>query len=50
MPPQLLLTEPSWEAALKAEFRKPYFVKLEAFLEQEAQGHKIYPDPENIFR
>ena len=47
---QLLLTEPSWSAALASEFSKPYFKRLEAFLEMEAQSANIYPAPENIFR
>ena len=47
---QLLLTEPSWGAALASEFSKPYFKKLEAFLEAEAKTCNIFPAPENIFR
>ena len=47
---QLLLTEPSWAAALASEFSKPYFRKLEAFLEAEAKTCNIFPAPENIFR
>lgn len=41
---------PSWHKALAAEFEKPYFVALKAFLQSEKQaGHTIYPPGKLIF-
>jgi uracil-DNA glycosylase len=42
--------EPSWKEVLKAEFDKPYFRSLIAFLKQEkAEGQTIYPPGKLIF-
>jgi uracil-DNA glycosylase len=42
--------EPSWKAALKAEFGKEYFEKLTAFVRSEYLKNKIYPKPADIFK
>ena len=47
---QHLLTEESWKAALSSEFSKPYFKKLEAFLQGEWAQHQVFPAREHIFR
>ena len=39
----------SWVPILENEFRKPYFSKLDAFLEREASSKKIFPPRELIF-
>ncbi|MEI6410302.1 MAG: uracil-DNA glycosylase [Bacteroidota bacterium] len=42
--------EPSWKAALAAEFEKPYFAEIKAFLVQEKQaGKTIFPPGPLIF-
>ncbi len=42
--------EPGWYEALKAEFEKPYFERLAAFLRSEkAKGKVIYPPGARIF-
>ena len=42
--------DPSWKQALEAEFSKPYFAKLIAFLKEEKQAGKlIYPAGPKIF-
>ena len=42
--------EPSWKAALREEFDKPYMAQLREFLRQEhAQGKEIYPPGPMIF-
>lgn len=42
--------EASWKRALAAEFEKPYFQQLRAFLQAEkAAGHTIYPPGKLIF-
>jgi len=41
----------SWAPVLKDELKKPYLVRLKAFLAQERfAGHTIYPSEKNIFR
>ncbi len=39
----------NWANLLKDELNKPYFKKLQAFLEEEYSTHTIYPAMENIF-
>lgn len=39
----------SWAEILKDEFQKPYFKKLQSFLEEEYSTRTIYPAMENIF-
>ena len=42
--------EPSWKAALRAEFDQPYMQQLREFLRQEyAAGKEIYPPGPLIF-
>ncbi|KAI9227478.1 MAG: uracil-DNA glycosylase-like protein [Piptocephalis tieghemiana] len=42
--------DPSWRKALMAEFKKPYFIKLKAFLAKELQGqHKIFPPLVDVY-
>ncbi len=45
---QTLLT-PSWNKELIAEFEKPYFQALEAFLDEELKTQMIYPSKSLIF-
>ena len=42
--------ETSWKKALSAEFEKPYFKELAAFVREEYRKGKIYPAPKHIFR
>jgi uracil-DNA glycosylase len=42
--------DPSWREALGEEFKKPYFAEVTAFVKEEYQNKKIYPQPKNIFR
>lgn len=47
---QTLLTQPSWQEALKDEWKKPYMQELEAFLEQEmVEGNSILPPKPHWF-
>ncbi len=39
----------SWQTVLAAEFDKPYFQKLEAFLAEERQNQIIYPPEAEVF-
>ncbi|XP_041078635.1 uracil-DNA glycosylase-like isoform X2 [Polyodon spathula] len=39
----------SWRKALSAEFAKPYFVRLMAFVAEEQRRHTIYPPMQQIF-
>jgi uracil-DNA glycosylase len=41
--------EPSWKAALKDEFEKPYFVELTQFVKTSYQTQTVYPPPKLIF-
>eukprot|EP01095_Lingulamoeba_sp_RSL-Kostka_P013808 TRINITY_DN5813_c0_g1_i2.p1 TRINITY_DN5813_c0_g1~~TRINITY_DN5813_c0_g1_i2.p1 ORF type:complete len:224 (+),score=54.21 TRINITY_DN5813_c0_g1_i2:82-753(+) len=43
------LTSESWIECLKKEFTKPYFIKLDKFIDTEYQNNIIYPEKENIF-
>jgi len=48
--PILPLLESSWQQMLDAEFHKPYFQKLEDFLQHEYDGGQvIYPENKDIF-
>jgi uracil-DNA glycosylase len=40
----------TWRKAVGAELRKPYFRELEAFLEREAQEHRVLPEGGRVFR
>ena len=44
-----LLQEPEWHTALSAEFEKPYWLELEAFLADAYQADNVYPPSEQIF-
>lgn len=39
----------SWANVLREEFEKPYFKKLQEFLEEEYSTHTVYPAMENVF-
>lgn len=39
----------NWANLLQEEFEKPYFKKLQAFLEEEYSKYDVYPKMENIF-
>ncbi|RXQ87760.1 uracil-DNA glycosylase [Ancylomarina salipaludis] len=39
-----------WKAQLESEFEKPYFKKLERFVDDEYQNNEIYPPQNLIFR
>lgn len=41
--------EPSWQAKLGAEFAKPYFQSLSAFVKEDIKQHKIFPPGSLIF-
>lgn len=41
---------PSWEVFVKAEFEKPYFKELSAFLAQAYQERRIFPRKAQVFR
>ncbi|MGA2655772.1 MAG: uracil-DNA glycosylase, partial [Gammaproteobacteria bacterium] len=50
MKPILPPLEPSWQQMLDAEFHKPYFQKLQDFLQHEYEsGQVIYPENKDIF-
>jgi uracil-DNA glycosylase len=38
-----------WTRELAAEFGRPYFRRLSAYLERQRRGHTIYPDPALTF-
>lgn len=40
---------PSWSAILEDEYKRPYFISLQSFVEQEYKTQKIYPEKEKIF-
>lgn len=44
------LVPASWQDVLKGQFDKPYWGKLEAFLEEEMASQTVYPPKEDIFR
>ncbi|NXK84517.1 UNG glycosylase, partial [Amazona guildingii] len=39
----------SWRRQLAAEFSKPYFVELMAFVAEERKRYTVYPPPEQVF-
>ncbi|MFB5283484.1 uracil-DNA glycosylase [Peribacillus sp. Hz7] len=39
-----------WQVLLEKEFRKPYYMELQRFLEQEYEQHHVYPKAENIYQ
>ena len=39
----------NWANLLKDEFEKPYFKKIQEFLEKEYQRYDVYPSMDNIF-
>ena len=39
----------AWQAIIEPEFEKPYFAKLEAFLEAERAAHQVFPPPADVF-
>src|SRR3989344_484931 len=41
---------PSWHEHLKAEFEKPYFAELAAFVKEAYKNEAVYPPPKYIFR
>lgn len=41
--------DPSWKSQLQAEFEKPYFKQLTAFVKQEYQQYTCYPKGREIF-
>lgn len=45
----MMLFNNDWDLLLAPEFQKPYFLKLQAFLDEEYQKYTIYPVRENIF-
>lgn len=45
-----LLTESSWKVHLDGEFQKPYFQKLEKYLQSEWATQQIFPPKDAIFR
>jgi uracil-DNA glycosylase len=40
---------PDWRAVLAAEFKQPYFQKLQEFLVQEQAQHTVYPPEGDVF-
>lgn len=42
--------EPSWKAALKDEFKKPYFESLAAFVKEEYSNYTCFPSGGDIFK
>ncbi len=38
-----------WQSVLEPEFIKPYFAKLEAFLETERAAHQVFPPETDVF-
>ena len=45
----MFLISKTWFELLKDEFEKPYYKKLEGFLEKEYTTKTIYPAPEKVF-
>jgi uracil-DNA glycosylase len=39
----------SWAPVLRDELTAPYFLDLQAFVEQERQRHAVYPPPSDVF-
>lgn len=39
----------SWQKVLRDEFDKPYFLKLQEFVDEERKNHTIFPPEEDVF-
>ncbi len=39
-----------WQEVLAAEFDKPYFTELRAFVERERESHTVFPPERDVFR
>ncbi len=39
----------TWRPVLADEIKKPYFLKLEKFLEEERRAHTVYPPEQEVF-
>ena len=39
----------SWQALLAAEFEKPYFQKLQQFVDEERQNYSVFPPEQDVF-
>jgi uracil-DNA glycosylase len=44
-----LVLPQSWAPVLRDELTAPYFLDLQAFVEQERQRHEVYPSPGDVF-
>jgi uracil-DNA glycosylase len=40
---------PSWRKVLAGELKKPYFLKLSEFVDQERQQHQVFPPEQDVF-
>jgi uracil-DNA glycosylase len=40
---------PSWQKVIGEEFAKPYFQKLEAFVDGERAAHQVFPPEDEVF-
>ena len=38
-----------WNPVLRAEFAKPYWSELQAFVRAERERHRVYPPPDEVF-
>jgi uracil-DNA glycosylase len=38
-----------WRSVLAEEFDKPYFKKLQEFVDEQREHHKVYPPPDEVF-
>ena len=38
-----------WNPVLRAEFAKPYWSQLQAFVRAERERHRVYPPPDEVF-
>lgn len=45
-----LVTEPSWQSLVAQEASKQYWHGLEAFVQQEWQRARVFPEKQHIFR
>jgi uracil-DNA glycosylase len=39
----------SWQTLLNAEFEKPYFQKLQQFVDEERQNYSVFPPAQDVF-
>jgi uracil-DNA glycosylase len=42
-------TKTDWNPVLRAEFDKPYWSELQAFVRAERDRHRVYPAPDEVF-